>query len=103
MQLWLLAETGDDIVLWACAVIMLLVGLGLLASWFFALKRKRLMQDVPTSQVKGVFIGLNEVKGVARTAGPLVGFLSDERCIWYAYTVEEEWERTEIRDRKSVV
>jgi hypothetical protein len=53
------------------------------------------MQNVPTSKVKGVFIGLNELKGAARVAEPLTSYLAEEKCIWYSYKIEEEWERRE--------
>ena len=65
-----------------------------------ALRRKRLLENVPTSKVKGVFAGLNEVKGEALAEWPLTSYLAQTRCVWYRYTVDEEWERTEtVRDK----
>ena len=91
----LLADAADDFGMWAVAIVMLLLGLGCLAGGYFCLKRKRLMQNVPTSKVKGVFIGLNEVKGASRAPAPLTSFLTDSRCIWFTYEVAEEWETIE--------
>jgi len=91
----LLADAVNDFGMWAIAVVMLLLGLACLAGGYFCLKRKRLMQNVPTSKVKGVFIGLNELKGTSRAPAPLQSFLTEERCVWYSYQVEEEWETIE--------
>ena len=95
MEWLLLADAVNDFGMWALAIVMLLLGLGMLAAGYFCLKRKRLMQNVPTSKVKGVFIGLNELKGTSRSSAPLISFLTDERCVWYSYEVEEEWETIE--------
>ena len=94
MEWLLIADAVLDVGMWAIAVVMLLLGLGMLAAGYFCLKRKRLMQNVPTSKVKGVFIGLNELKGAARVAEPLTSYLAEEKCIWYSYKIEEEWERS---------
>ncbi|MDX1683275.1 MAG: GIDE domain-containing protein, partial [Phycisphaeraceae bacterium] len=71
---------------------------GTVACLFFGfrfLRRKRLIENVPTSKTKGVFIGLNEVKGKAETDAPLTSHLAEVACLWYRYVVEEEWKRTE--------
>ncbi|MHC4338827.1 MAG: LemA family protein [Planctomycetota bacterium] len=60
-----------------------------------ALHRKRLLENVPTSKVKGVFMGLNEVKGTALCADPLVSHLLETRCVHYRYSVEEHYRHTE--------
>jgi hypothetical protein len=71
------------------------VALGLLWWGFRSLKRKRLIENVPTSKVKGVFLGLNEVKGRAHRAEPFVSYLAHARCVYYRYEVKERWETTE--------
>ena len=43
-------------------------------------KRKRLIEDTPTSKVKGVFIGLNEVKGTVELRYPLQSYLNESPC-----------------------
>jgi len=60
-----------------------------------ALRRKRLLENVPTSKVKGVFMGLNEVKGTALCEDPLVSHLLQTRCVHYRYSVEEHYRHTE--------
>lgn len=74
-----------------------LVALGLLLWGLRSLRRKRLLENVPTSKAKGVFLGLNEVKGRARADAPLTSCLAGERCVYYAYKVEESWSRTVTR------
>ncbi|MHC4410228.1 MAG: LemA family protein [Planctomycetota bacterium] len=58
-----------------------------------SLRRRRLHLDVPTSKTKGVFLGLNEVKGTCRCEQPLASRLAGAHCVWFAWSVEEEWER----------
>jgi hypothetical protein len=74
-----------------------------LALFFFAarsLRRKRLIENVPTSKVAGVFIGLTEVKGTAESPSPLRSYLAGIACVYYRYSIEEEWERWEtVTDR----
>ncbi|MBT5123483.1 MAG: hypothetical protein HOM32_02650, partial [Planctomycetaceae bacterium] len=57
-------------------------------------KRKRLIEDTPTSKVKGVFIGLNEVKGSVELRYPLQSYLNESPCCWYKYSIEEHYTRT---------
>jgi hypothetical protein len=59
-----------------------------------ALKRRRLLEDLPTSKTVGVFIGLVELKGMAESESPLVSYLSEKRCVWYSWSVQEHWSRT---------
>ena len=71
------------------------LALGLLWWGFFSLKRKRLLENVPTSKVKGVFLGLNEVKGRAHRDEPFINFLAQTHCVYYRYEVKERWSKTE--------
>ena len=67
------------------------------ASLFFAFRdgrRRRLIENLPTSKTSGVFIGLVELKGTAESAGPLTSYLAGAACVQYAWTVEEHWSRT---------
>ena len=95
MSLLLLAAPTTQWHIWLGPVLPLLGSIALAVVGYFALRRKRLMENVPTSKVKGVFIGLNELKGAARVAAPLTSYLAEEKCIWYSYKIEEEWERSE--------
>jgi hypothetical protein len=69
------------------------VGLFCLFMAFRKLKRKRLLDDVPTSKVHGVFIGLTELKGTAETDTPLASHLTGAICVFYAWYVDEQWSR----------
>jgi hypothetical protein len=71
------------------------LALGLLWWGFHSLKRKRLIENVPTSKVKGVFLGLNEVKGRAHRDEPFLSYLAQRHCVYYRYEVKERWSRTE--------
>jgi hypothetical protein len=71
-----------------------LAGLGCLFAAFRALRRQRLIDDVPTSKAQGVFIGLVELKGTAETESPLTSYLAGLRCVQYVWKIEEQWSRT---------
>lgn len=68
--------------------------LGCLIGAFRALRRKRLIDDVPTSKAQGVFIGLTELKGTAESEIPLTSYLAGTRCVQYAWQVDEHWSST---------
>jgi len=57
-------------------------------------RRRRLIENLPTSKTSGVFIGLVELKGTAESAQPLTSYLAGQACVEYAWTVEEHWSRT---------
>jgi hypothetical protein len=72
-------------------------GLLALLCLFFALravKRQRLIDNLPTSKTTGVFIGLVELKGTAEAEKPLVGYLAGQNCVYYRWNVDEHWSRT---------
>jgi hypothetical protein len=70
--------------------------LGLLTLWgaFRAGRRRRLVENLPTSKTTGVFIGLVELKGTAEAANPLTSFLAEQPCTAYSWSVDEHWSRT---------
>jgi len=73
----------------------------LMWGWWVAIRFKRTVENVPTSKVNGVFIGLNEVKGVAESESPLTTYLTETPAVWYEWKVQEKWRRTETyRDSK---
>jgi len=59
-----------------------------------AVKRRRLVDDIPTSKTTGIFIGLVEVKGTAESPAPLTSFLAESRCVYYTWNIQERWSRT---------
>lgn len=79
-------------------VILVLVALVALWFWWLFLKRKRLIQDVPTSAAKGVALGLNELIGTVvadqTEQSPQAGL----DCVWWRNTFYEKdsdkgWEK----------
>lgn len=57
-------------------------------------RRRRLIENLPTSKTTGVFIGLVELKGTAESVQPLTSRLAEAACVHYQWTVEEHWSRT---------
>ncbi|MDI9374348.1 MAG: LemA family protein [Thermotogota bacterium] len=61
---------------------------------FKALKKKRLVDDTPTSKAHGVFIGLVEVSGKVECPSPLRSYLTESECVYYRWNVSEHWSKT---------
>ena len=57
-------------------------------------RRKRLLENIPTSKALGAFIGLVELKGTAESEAPLVSYLANQRCVYFSWSVKEHWSRT---------
>jgi hypothetical protein len=68
----------------------------LLCLWFSLRQRRRhrLLHDLPTSKVHGVFIGLVELEGAAESEAPLTSHLAERACVHYTWSAEEHWRRT---------
>ncbi len=75
-------------------VIGALLAIASLIAAFRAGRRRRLLENLPTSKTSGVFIGLVELKGMAESAEPLTSFLAGAACVQYAWSVQEHWSRT---------
>jgi len=86
--------TGMELYLFIVLLVGALVGLIIIIRAFHYYRRKRLINDLPTSKVKGVFIGLTELSGTAETDEPLTSYLAEKKCVYYSYTVDEYWHRT---------
>jgi hypothetical protein len=71
-----------------------LLGLLFLFLCLRAVKRQRLVSDLPTSKTIGVFIGLVELKGTAEVEAPLVSYLAQDTCVYFQWQVDEHWSRT---------
>ncbi len=88
--------SGSDIALfvpwvpWVGGALSFLCLLGSLR----ANRRRRLVDDLPTSKTTGVFIGLVELKGTAEADQPLTSFLAQAACVHYSWNVSEHWSRT---------
>src|SRR5579863_6123958 len=61
---------------------------------FQAGRKRRLIENLPTSKTTGVFIGLVELKGTAESSGPLASYLANVSCVHYQWNIEEHWSRT---------
>lgn len=76
----------------------LIVGFGAfggLYKGYRAFWRKRLIENIPTSKCEGVTMGLTELSGAAQMRAPLRSYLAEKKVIYYRFTVEEQWQRTE--------
>ena len=80
----------------ALSLCLLILPWALLKKAFNDKRRTRLMEALPTSKVKGVFIGLVELKGVVESPQPLTAYLSDEPSVWFQYSIQEHWRRVEV-------
>ena len=79
---------------WLSGGAVALLALIFMAAWWRRLRFWRLVQDTPSCSVKGVFVGLVEVKGTARCDAPLVSRLAEVPCVHHGFVVEEHWRRT---------
>ncbi len=68
------------------ALAFILVGFGVgLSNW----RKKWVVDDTPTSRVAAIFMGRNEVIGVARPITQLASPVSLQPCVWYEWKIEE--------------
>lgn len=70
------------------------LAIGCLIGALFSLRKKRIIDDLPTSKTQGVFIGLSELKGTAESDNPLRSQLAEMLCVQYSWQVDEQWSRT---------
>ncbi|MCC5850653.1 MAG: LemA family protein [Verrucomicrobia bacterium] len=81
--------------IWTANLLGFFVALMILCFGFYKRRKKHLIDDLPTSKVDGVFIGLVELKGTAEAERPLTSYLKACRCVQYEWKVEEHWRKTE--------
>ena len=58
-------------------------------------RRRRLLDDTPTSKTLGIFIGEVEVEGVCISTAPIRAKFCYKDCIIYKWGIDEEWQRWE--------
>src|SRR5213594_471721 len=75
-------------------LIAFLAGGGLIVFGFILLRRKRLLENVPTSRIRSVAMGFAELLGNAKNRTPLVAPYSGIPCVYYRSLFEEERQRT---------
>ena len=89
-------------------IVVILGGSGVLLFYaaFDIRRRKRLIENTPTSRVRSVAAGLCELHGKAKSrSNPLRGPLSNAPCVFYKYSIEryeKSW-HTEAEDDSSHV
>ncbi|HEV8703267.1 MAG TPA: GIDE domain-containing protein [Candidatus Polarisedimenticolia bacterium] len=69
-------------------------GGALLLFGFVLLRRKRLIENVPTSRIRSVAMGFVELAGLARAKATVAAPYSDIPCVYFRYKVEEERTRS---------
>src|SRR5688572_29636700 len=57
-------------------------------------RKRRLIDDLPTSKAHGVFIGFVELSGTAEAARPIRSTLAAVSCVAYSWSCEEHWSKT---------
>ncbi|MDI6739740.1 MAG: GIDE domain-containing protein [Candidatus Edwardsbacteria bacterium] len=67
----------------------LAVGLLVLTYAFYVWKEKRLIENIPTSKVRSLAMGLVEVKGAARPKAALKSPITMTDCVYYRYKIEK--------------
>ena len=73
--------------------ILLLLAVGAMVMALRAARLRRALDDIPISPAAGVFIGDVEVLGVAEAADPLRTYLSEQPCVYHAWSISEDWGR----------
>jgi len=69
---------------------LLLFGLLLFIGGFYWFKRKRLMENIPTSKIRALAMGLVEIYGDVVSAGTLLTSpLTKKSCVYYHYMVQK--------------
>ena len=71
-----------------------LAGGGLILFGFTVLRRKHLLEDIPTSRIRSVAMGFAELAGRAKSRTPLAAPYSQIPCVYFRYLVEEERRRS---------
>jgi hypothetical protein len=70
---------------------LFLFGLGVFGFFwgFRCLQKKRLIENIPTSTVRGLAMGMVELCGRAKEKTPLASPFTQSACVFYKYTIEE--------------
>jgi len=73
------------------SVVGMLLGVGLFIQGFRWLRKKRMIENIPTSKIRSIAMGLVEIFGevVPQKSTLLKSPLRDKDCVYYKYTIEE--------------
>ena len=67
---------------------------GAMTSW----RRRRFLTDIPLMAIRDAFVGWVHIKGLIRCNRPLTSYLAEEACVYYSWSVTEDWERTVMEE-----
>jgi hypothetical protein len=70
-------------------IVLIVVGVGLLMTGFHLMKRKSFIENIPTSKIRSIAMGLVEVKGKAIMDTYLKSPFLHKDCVFWKYTVEK--------------
>jgi len=84
-------------------LILLLVGVFIFAVGFYGFKRKRLIENTPTSKIRSLAMGLVEIYGdvIPAQGKTLVSPLTQKNCVYYHYLVERYEEHYNSSTKKT--
>jgi len=99
---------GNAPMFFALVVVGLLVGAFFFLKSFSWFRQKRLIEDIPTSKIRSIAMGLVEVFGeVVPAEKVLKSPISNKDCVYYSYTVEEylpftkkDWKTIRTNERR---
>ncbi len=99
-RFWHGSDTGA--VSWLLVILGLGAGLMMFTYGFSVWREKRMIENIPTSKVRSLAMGLVEVCGQAQPKALLTSPITSTRCVYYKYLVERR-ERRGKSDRWVVV
>lgn len=80
--------------LWGAPLVGVLLAALCLWRAYVCAYRARLVDNLPTCKTTGVFIGLVELEGRARSNRPVTSYLAEAHCVHYEWSIDEHWSRT---------
>ena len=80
-----MSNSNDNI---SSVFVMFFLGVGAFFWGFMRLRRKRLIENIPTSTVRGLAMGLVELSGIAKRDKLLRSPLTYTECVMYRYLIE---------------
>ncbi|MBU0472099.1 MAG: E3 ubiquitin ligase family protein [Nanoarchaeota archaeon] len=83
--------SGDDLKLFLYTIIGFIIGLVLFFKGFKWMKQKQMIENIPTSKIRSLAMGLVEIKGkvISQAGKVLKSPFSQSDCVYYKYTIEE--------------
>lgn len=81
---------GQDINFYIVLTVIIVFALVGLSGTFISLRKKRLIEDTPTSKIRSASQGYVELEGFAKAvdSSMLSAPLSGKPCLWYSYKIE---------------